>query len=265
MGIQGVEGSSPAFGGIEPLNPAPRDAGLNPFFASVNRMVRAASILLIPVFILLSAAISAPLSDHSEENRVLAIVQKMESAFKSVEDYSCEVEQIFYKDGIEDQRYRFKVYFKRKKKIRVDFSSPYHGLSLFYNDEEKQVTAMPFRFLSLLKFHFAIDDPTIQTPAGQRINQTDMGYFIEFLFNNLKKIEQKDVEYKEDRDRIVFSLLAADYIGGKFLEKYRIVITNENWLPIRIERYNLEGKPIEVSMIQNYVINTHLEDRFFRP
>jgi outer membrane lipoprotein-sorting protein len=233
-------------------------------FTFLNRMVKA-SIFLTSLFILHLAAIFPPLLEGREENRILAIVQEMESSFKSVEDYSCEVEQIFYKNGIEGQHYRFKFYFKKKKKIRVDFSEPHAGLRIFYDDEEKQVTATPFRFLPFLKFHFAIDDPTLRTPAGQRINQTDMGYFIEFLFENLKKIEQKDMEYKDERGQIEFSLLATDYIGGKVLEKYRIYITKENWLPTRIERYNLAGEPIEVTVIRNYTINFHLEDRFFSP
>jgi len=60
-----------------------------------------------------------------DEDRILAVAQHMEAAFKGVEDYSCEVEQIFYQNGAENQRYRFKFYFKKGKKIRVDFSHPH--------------------------------------------------------------------------------------------------------------------------------------------
>ena len=106
----------------------------------------------------------------------------------------------------------------------------------------------------------------IKTLAGQKIDQTDMGYFIDFLSRNLKMVKQKEEEeFHEDEEQIKFLFLAMDYIKEKSLEKYRIFVSKKNWLPIRIERYNLEGQLIEVSILQNYTINTHLEDKYFLP
>jgi outer membrane lipoprotein-sorting protein len=204
-------------------------------------------------------------SEPSKENRVLAVAEKMEVAFKEVRDYTCEVEQIFYKDGVEGQRYRFKFYFKREKKIRVDFSSPYPELTLLYRGNSEEITILPFRFFSLLKLHYSIEGPRVQTPAGQRINQTDMGYFIDFLLRNLRAVEQKEDDYHEEGDSIRFLLWGLDYIGGKIPEKYRITLSKRNWLPVRIERYASDGKPLEVTIIQDYAINTHLEDKLFVP
>jgi outer membrane lipoprotein-sorting protein len=206
-----------------------------------------------------------PLQARSQDNRVLSVVEKMESAFKAVEDYTCEVEQIFYQDGEEGEHYRFKFYFKRDKKIRVDFSYPYSSLTIFYSGGDKKATVLPLRFLPGMKFRVSVDNPILHTPAGQRINQTDMGYFIKFLLNNLEKVTQKMDEFYEDKDQIRFWLWGLDYIGGKDLEKYRIILSRHNWLPIRIERYHLAGKLIEVSIIQNYAINTHLNDKLFVP
>jgi outer membrane lipoprotein-sorting protein len=204
-------------------------------------------------------------SEGVEENRVLAAVQKMESAFKTVEDYSCEVEQIFYKDGEASGQYRFKFYFKREKKIRVDFSRPYSSLTILYTEGNKEATVLPIRSVHGLKFRLSIGNPLIHTPAGQWINQTDMGYFIRFLRKNLEKVKQKKDEFYEDKDQIRFWLWALDYIEGKNLEKYRITVSKQYWLPIRIERYDLEGMPLEVSMIRDYAINTHLSDQLFVP
>jgi len=206
-----------------------------------------------------------PLSEGAEENRVLAVVQKMESAFRTVEDYTCEVEQIFYQGGEENQHYRFKFYFKREKKIRVDFSYPYSSLTIFFKEGDKEVTVLPLRSIHALKFRLSIDNSLIHTPSGQRINQTDMDYFINFLLNNLEKVKQETDEFSEDNDQIRFWLRGYDYIGGKDPEKYRIIVSKRNWLPIRIERYDLEGKPLEVSIIQDYGINTHLSDKLFVP
>ena len=199
------------------------------------------------------------------EDRILTVAQNMEAAFKKLEDYTCEVEQIFYQDGVENQRNLFKVYFKKEKKIRVDFSQPHNGLTIFYNDEDKEATVMPLRFLSVLKFRLSIDNPLMKTLSGQQINQTGMGYFIKFILKNLKSVEQKENDFREDGERVEFLFWALDYIEEKSIEKYRISISKKYWLPIRIERYNLEDKPLEVSDLRNYVLNAHLQDKFFIP
>lgn len=201
----------------------------------------------------------------SEENQIPNVVKKMQAAFEGVEDYTCEAELIFYQEGIEYQRYQFKYYFKKKKRIRVDFHSPYPTLSLFYTGRGEEVTAVPLRQVGLLKFRLSLDNPRIQTMAGQKINQTDMGYFIEFLFENLQKVPQGEDEFEEDKDQVRFWFRALDYVRGKEIEKYRIFISKENWLPVRIERYTLEEKPLELSIIKNYTINSHLEDKVFIP
>jgi len=200
-----------------------------------------------------------------DEDRILAVAQNMEAGFKKLEDYTCEVEQIFYQNGVENQRYVFKFYFKKEKKIRVDFSQPHSGLTLFYHDEDKEATVRPFRSLSPLKFRLSVDNPLLKTLAGQRLNQTDMGYFIKFILKNLRSVEQKENEFREDGERVEFLFWALDYIEEKSPEKYRISISKKHWLPIRIERYSLEDKLLEVSDIRNYVLNPHLENRFFLP
>ena len=218
--------------------------------------------LTVSLVLLMSATYS---SERSESNHIFGVVQKMESAVKEMENYTCEVEQFFYQDGVVDQSYRFKFYFKKEKKIRVDFSRPYSSLTIFYSDGDKEATVMPFRFMPTLKFRFSIDNPMIKTLAGQRIDQTDMGHFVDFMSKNLKRIKQGEDEFYEDGEQVKFLFWAKDYIEEKLDEKYRISISKKYWLPIRIERYSLGGRPLEKTEIKNYVINTHLEDKLFVP
>ncbi len=198
------------------------------------------------------------------QDRILAIVHKMESSFKSIEDYTCEAEVIYYQNGIEDQHYRFTFHFKKVKKIRVDFSQPYPGLIIFYQGGEKEVTVKPFRFMPSLRFRLSLDNPMITTPAGQRIDQTDMGHFIEFVSRNLKQVKQKEGEFQEDGEQVRFWLWAMDYIKGESLEKYHITLSKKHWLPILIGRYHLEGHRLETTEIKNYRINAQLDERLFQ-
>jgi outer membrane lipoprotein-sorting protein len=228
-------------------------------------MSKSHSIFLFLTFSLILLVSSAYSAERSEENRVFGIVQKMESAVKGMEDYTCEVEQFFFQNGVVDQTYRFKFYFKKKKKIRVDFSHPYSSLTIFYSDGDKEATVVPFRFIPSLKIRLSIDNPMIKTLAGQRIDQTDMGYFVDFMSKNLQRIKQGKDEFNEDGEHVKFLLWAKDYIEEKSNEKYRISISKKHWLPIRIERYSLEDRPLEKTGIKNYFINTHLDDKLFDP
>ncbi len=153
------------------------------------------------VFILLSVAFLLPRfwtleAIAGNEKQILSVAQHMEAAFEKLEDYTCDVEQIFYRDGAENQRYLFKFYFKKEKKIRVDFSQPHSGLTLFYHDEDKEATVMPLRSLPGMKFRLSVNNPLLKTLAGQRISQTDMGYFIKFMFKNLRGVHQKENEFR---------------------------------------------------------------------
>ncbi len=214
---------------------------------------------------LLLGVVSLPASEPPEENRVMALAEKMDAAFKEVKDYTCDIEQIFFKDGAEEQRHHFKFYFKREKKIRVDFSSPHSEMTVLYQGNDEEVTVIPLRFLPFIRLHYSIDNPKVRTPSGQRVSQSDIGYFIEFLFRSLKTVEQGEVEYREERNRITFQFRALDFTKGTSAEKYRVTLSRINWFPVRIERYTQEGKPVEIDIIQNYRINTHLEDKLFVP
>jgi len=226
-------------------------------------MVKGLSIFLLSVVMLLEATSLRASAEPSGEEKILAVVRKMISVFENVEDFTCETEVTYYNEGIEDQQWRVKFFFKKGKKFRVDFSYPYRGVSIFYRGGDEKLTVRPFRFLPALKFRFSIDAPIAKTPSGQRINQTDVGYFIRFIFNNLKSIEQRESEFQDDGERIQFLFWALDYIEGKSLEKYRVFVSRKNWFPLRVERYNLEGKLVELIIFKNYVINSHLEDEFF--
>jgi outer membrane lipoprotein-sorting protein len=54
-----------------------------------------------------------------------------------------------------------------------------------------------------------------------------------------------------------------DYLEGKSLEKYRVFVSKKIWFPLRVERYDHEGKLIELIIFRNHTINSHLGDTIF--
>jgi len=215
---------------------------------------------------LLGATVSlAPSLPAQEKNRVQEVAEKMKAVFQGVEDYSSEVEQIYFKNGAEKERYRFKYYFKKPHRIRVEFIAPHPGLIIFYQGGEKQATLRPFPSIPSLQFNLSIDSSILKTPTGQSINQTDMVFFIDFLFRNLAGVPQKDDQFEEQKEQVNFLFWGRDYVKGETPERYHIFISSQNWFPVRIERYSPEGYPMETSIIQNYVFNSHPVDTLFTP
>ena len=215
---------------------------------------------------LLGATVSlAPSLPAQEKNRVQEVAGKMKAVFQGVEDYSSEVEQIYFKDGAEKERYRFKYYFKKPHRIRVEFIAPHPGADHFLSGGKKQAILRPFPSIPSLQFNLSIDSSILKTPTGQSINQTYMVFFIDFLFRNLAGVPQKDDQFEEQKEQVNFLFWGRDYVKGETPERYHIFISCQNWFPVRIERYSPAGYPKETSIIRNYVFNSHPVDTFFTP
>jgi outer membrane lipoprotein-sorting protein len=226
-------------------------------------MAKGFAILLVSATMLLPVTGFRASAEVTGEHEILAVVRRMISEFEKADDFTCETEVTYYKGGEKDQQWRVKFFYTKEKQFRVDFSYPYKGMSVFYKGGDEELTVRPFGFFPALKFRLSIHDPIARTPSGQRIDQTDVGYFIRFIFNNRETIRQRRNEFHEEEERIAFSFWALDYIDGKHPEKYRVFVSKEIWFPLRVERYDREGGLLELIVFRNHAINSHLEDTLF--
>jgi outer membrane lipoprotein-sorting protein len=204
-------------------------------------------------------------SAAADRDQILNILKEMKSQFQQIEDYSCEGEQVYFINEEEKLRIFFTYFFKKNVGVRVDFSYPQRGVTVFYKKGEEKATILPLRTLPSLQFRLSVQNPLLRTFAGQQIDQTDLGYFIDFLERSLGQSNQLNFDLVEEKEEITFLLLARDYIERKKPEKYRITLTKSRWLPVRIERYSLENIPIEKSILHSYILNAHPQDKFFSP
>ncbi len=216
-------------------------------------------------FLLGFMALPAYSAEIVSNHAVQGVAEQMKAHFQGVEDYSSDLEQTYFTDRNQTPKYRFKYSFKRPGKIRVDFLHPHSGLIVFYQRGEKKATLRPFPTAPSIKVSLSIGNSIMKTPTGQGIHQTDMIFFIDFLFRNLAQVQQEDNQFQEECNQVNFLFWAREYIKGPSPEKYRIFVSTQNWLPLRIERYSPEGQPVETSVMGNYVINSHLDDLFFIP
>jgi outer membrane lipoprotein-sorting protein len=230
---------------------------------------RSKSFFTVLPFLLIALAAPSTVSTEARaevsSNTVLSTARQMRSSFQAIDNYSCEVENIYFFGGVEEKRYHLRFHFKSRDLIRMDFIHPFEGMTIFYQVGDKDFTVRPIPAVSAITFRFSVSNPLFKSPSGQRLDQTSIDHFLDFLFKNLRTVKQGDPLWKENAERVVFWFWGKDYIEGQLHEKYQITISKKFWLPLRFERYDLNGVPQEITVFSDYRINEPVGGDFFKP
>jgi outer membrane lipoprotein-sorting protein len=199
----------------------------------------------------------------SDRERILEIAGRIEDTYGKLQSYACDIEGIYFSSGKEFQRYIFKFYFLKPDRFRIEFSRPYSGMTVFYTDGEKEFTSRPFQAYPDVLYRFSVDNPLFTSPAGQRMSQLHLNYFLAFLKRNARELPQDNFDFRTDEETVSFWLSARDYLTGKVPERYRIFIYKKVWMPARFERYDAEDHPLEYTIFRNYEIDPSRGRAFF--
>ena len=129
---------------------------------------------------------------------VEAVLKKMEAAYDEVKDYQTEVEVKIYKKDGSFKTERSLYTFKKPKWIRLDFVSSHPRMILVYPDWNGKVLMRLPGLLPVFTFHLMLDDPLLETPSGQRIDQTDLGLLIKNIRHSLTDQRRGPVSISEE-------------------------------------------------------------------
>ena len=222
------------------------------------------SAVLVAYLVFGAPGLSAP-AIISNGNAVLSVFQEMTSRFEKLQDLTCEVEVLFFNNrGKEITTYKLRYYYKKPSRFRVEFVSPYKGVTVFYRSGEDSLTVKPVRFLPG-SLRFSVNNSLVKTPSGQQIDQTDWQYFLKFILKNADLIQSRESSVTELQEQILVIFFAMDYIESKELEKYVVLVSKETLLPLCVERFDPEERPIEITIFKKQTVNANLEDNFFEP
>jgi len=199
----------------------------------------------------------------ADRERILQVADRIEAAYDRLQSYACDIEGIYFDEGREFERYVFRFYFRKPGRFRIEFQSPYAGVTIFYTGGEKEFTARPLTAFPSVQFRFSVDNPLFKSPSGQRVNQMHLLYFLDFLRKNAKSLPQEGANFRQDGQVLSFWLSARDYVAGGMPERYRMHINTGLWLPDRFERYDNAGTPQEFTFFKNYRVNPVLDPGFF--
>jgi outer membrane lipoprotein-sorting protein len=195
---------------------------------------------------------------------VETVLKKMEAAYDEVKDYQTEVEVTIYnKDGsfkTEKSLYTF----KKPKWIRLDLESSHPRMILVYPDRNGKVLMRLPGLLPVLTFHLMLDDPLLETPSGQRIDQTDLGLLIKNIRHGLTDQRRGPVSISEDKDTIQIQVLANDHFREGVETRYQFLISKELWLPVEVGRSTPIGVQEGRIIFRNLRININVPDSLFQ-
>ena len=220
-------------------------------------------ILLIAIALATLHPLDCRAQGSADRERILEVANRIEGAYGKLQSYACDIEGIYFKSGRESERYDFRFYFRKPDRFRIEFRSPYPGVTIFYTEGENEVTSRPLAAFPSVQFRLSVNNPLFKSPSGQAVNQLHLRYFLGFLRDNARNLPQENADFRSDGEILSFRLHAKDYVKGQVPERYRIYIDSRLWLPARFERFDLAGTALEFTIFSNYRINPALDGAFF--
>jgi len=222
-------------------------------------------LLIVAIALLALLPPDSHAQNGSGRERIVEIAGRIEDTYGKLHSYACDIEGIYFSSGEEFQRYIFKFYFLKPDRFRIEFRNPYHGVTIFYTEGEKEFTSRPLAAFPSVQFRFSVNNPLFKSPSGQAVNQMHIQYFLEFLRKNAKTLPQENADLRYDGEILSFWLNAKDFVKGQSPERYRMYIDSRLWLPARFERYDVAGAPLEFTIFSNCRINPARDKAFFDP
>ena len=159
----------------------------------------------------------------------------MEAAYDEVKDYQTEVETILFKEDGSFKTEKSLYTFKKPKWIRLDFVSPHPGMILVYPDRNGKVLMKP-QGLFHVDVSSELDDPLLQSPSGQRMDQTDLGLLIKNIRHSVTDQRRGPVSLSEDKNTIQIQVLADDHFREGVETRYQFLISKELRLPVEVDQ-----------------------------
>ena len=198
------------------------------------------------------------------QDDVETLLKQMEAAYDEVKDYQADVEIILFKEDGSFKTEKSVYTFKKPKWIRLDFVSPHPGMILIYPDRNGKVLMKPQGLLSMLTLHLMLEDPLLETPSGQQMNQTDLGLLIKNIRHSVTDQRRGPVSLSEDKDTIRIQVLADDHFREGVETRYQFLISKQLWLPVEVGESTTNGVQEGRIIFRNLRTNINVPDDLFQ-
>lgn len=205
----------------------------------------------MPVFISLLIAIAGMAPD--------TISTAIEN-YENVRSY--QVTLISEHEGTEET---MRYFFKKPGFVKMEFVKPFRGAVLVYNPYTKKVKITPFGSIKFLNFHLDPDNKLIKSPAGHRIDKSDIGELLKSVGELQKQGKTEILEDETVNGKAAIRLTVKG--EGKYtydgIYIYELWFERNTLLPLKVSSFDVKGKPIEKVILDDLEINIVFPDKFF--
>lgn len=181
--------------------------------------------------------------------------------YRRVESY-----QVTLKSSYGDNSDIIRYSYKKPGFVRMDFVQRYKGAVLIYSPLTRKVRLWPFGG-GLLSLTLNPDNRLIQSPTGQRVDQSDIGA----LLNNIKALQRNGEttilgEELAAGTRTVRLAVAGtgNFVVGN-VHRYDLWLDRATLLPLKVVSRDANNDVIETVVMDGLEINVKFTDEFFNP
>ncbi|HXX57253.1 MAG TPA: hypothetical protein VEI96_04575 [Thermodesulfovibrionales bacterium] len=220
--------------------------------------VRMASLLVCVMPLSVAGGLLAQPEDETAE-----IIGKMRAVYANMEAYQMDTEVRVYREGRLKEVERFRYTFKKPDHIRIDMEAPHSGLVLIYPDNSGKVFMKPGGLVGFLKLHLSPDNALLMSPAGQRIDQTDVGSLINNMARSLTVGRRGEIKVSEHGEEVLIEVTSEDHFLAGVTTLYRFLIDKRLWIPVGVSEFTPDGIPKREILFRNLRTPADTSDRFF--
>ncbi|MFC0225094.1 DUF1571 domain-containing protein [Serratia aquatilis] len=151
--------------------------------------------------------------------------------------------------------------------VRMDFSDPHHGAVLIYAPDSDRARVWPFGLGTLPVVSLSPDNALIQDPNGHRVDQSDIGTFLQTL-RGLQQNGKTTVVGKEilsGQPVLHVSVIGSAGIMVSQVHRFDVWLESRHAFPVKIISYGANGQLIETVVMDAIVYNMQFPADFFTP
>lgn len=193
-----------------------------------------------------------------------ALLTRMEAAYEEVQDYQTRlVITGFGKDDAFRSRQELIYRFKKPNKIRIDFISPHHGMTILYPASEGKVLLKPAGWASVFSFQLNSRHSLLEISPGQHIDRTDYGVLITNIRHSLTDMFLGELEVQVLPARTIVRVLSDNPFKRGNPTRYIFAIDDELSLPVHVTEMDPDGALRRTVDYRDLKINSGLTEAVF--
>ena len=155
--------------------------------------------------------------------------------------------------------------FKRPGLVRMEFITPHRGVVLVYDPGSGVAKLWPFGHGRFPALSLHPDNPLIQSPSGQRVDRSDVG----FLYHNAQALQQHGgteivgVETFHGYEVLHLEVSGGGYAVGDVM-RYCLWLDCDSGFPLKVVSQGAGGRLIEAVEMTAWHISPEFPADFFR-